>query len=134
METESNDSLSFLDVFIKKQDNVFLTSVHRKPTFSGLGSSYFSFCTKKFKFNSILTILNRVFNICSNYKFLHDEFQFLIFLIKIMVFLYNLSSLKLIVFYAPNTTISRTLKRTVKSYILVYYYLATNQKNSRKIY
>ena len=79
METECNNSLSFLDVFIKKQGNDFLTSVHRKPTFSGLGLSYFSFCTKKFKSNSILTLLNRAFNICSNYKLFHDEFQFLIF-------------------------------------------------------
>ena len=82
METESNNSLSFLDVFIKKQGNDFLTSVHRKPTFSGLGLSYFSFFTNNFKYNSILTLLNRTFNKCSNYKLLHDEFQFLISFFK----------------------------------------------------
>ena len=69
METAINNSLSSLDVFIKKHDNACLTSVHRKPTFSGLGLRYFSFCTRKFKSNSILT-----------------QFQFLIYFFFLMWF------------------------------------------------
>ena len=43
METEEDCSLSFLDVDIKRNKKKFSTSVYRKPTFSGLGISYFSF-------------------------------------------------------------------------------------------
>ena len=56
------------------------------------------------------------------------NFNFLSPFLKIMVFLYNSSSLKLISFCTLNTAISRTMKRTIKSYILVYHFLATNQK------
>ena len=77
METEEDYSLSFLDVDIKRNKNKFSTSVYRKPTFSGLGISYFSFCSYRFKINSITTLLHRAFNICSNFHFLHHEFLFL---------------------------------------------------------
>ena len=107
--------------------------IQKKTTFSGLGLSYFSFCTNKFKSNSILTLLNRAFNICSNYKLLHDEFQFLISFFKNNGFPVQFIESK-ISFCTLNTAISRTMKRTIKSYILVYHFLATNQKNSRMIY
>ena len=45
-ETECNNVLNFLDVSISKEDNVFKTSVYRKPTFTGMGTSFFSFCQK----------------------------------------------------------------------------------------
>ena len=41
METESSNSLSFLDVKVSCNNNKFTTSVFRKPTFSGLGTSFF---------------------------------------------------------------------------------------------
>ena len=77
METKEKCSLSFLDVDIKTNKNKFSTSVYRKSTFSGLGISYFSFWSCRFKINSITTLLHRAFNICSNYHLLHDEFKFL---------------------------------------------------------
>ena len=78
METETNRTLSFLDVKISIDcNNNFSTSVFRKSTFSGLGISYFSYCTDKFKINSIKTLLHRAFNICSNYVLLDNELQFL---------------------------------------------------------
>ena len=78
MEIEDEDcSLSFLDVDIKRNKNKFSTSVYRKPTFSGFGISYFSFCWYRFKINSITTLLHRAFNICSNFHLLHHEFLFL---------------------------------------------------------
>ena len=76
METEEDCSLSFLDVDIKRNKNKFSTSVYRKTTFSGFGISYFSFCSYRFKFNSITTLLHRAFNICSNFHLLHHEFLF----------------------------------------------------------
>ena len=77
METERANSLSFLDVLVSRQNNEFVTSVFRKSSFSGLGISFFSFCTKQFKTNAVLTLINRAYKICSNYFLLHDEFQFL---------------------------------------------------------
>ena len=34
-EIETNNSLPFLDVLVTKSDNKFITSVYRKPTFTG---------------------------------------------------------------------------------------------------
>ena len=45
--------------------------------FSGLGSSFFNFCSFLFKINSIKTLISRWFNVCSNYKDMHCEFNFL---------------------------------------------------------
>jgi hypothetical protein len=77
METEHNDTISFLDVNITKTNNAFVTSVYRKPSFSGLGTSFFSYCSFNFKVNSIKTLLYRCFHISSNYTVLHNEFEFL---------------------------------------------------------
>ena len=77
METEQNQKLPFLDVLITRSNNKFHTSVYRKPTFSGHGLSFFSFCTFRFKLNSIKTFLHRAYNICSSYVSLDSEFNFL---------------------------------------------------------
>ena len=74
---ETNNSLAFLDVLVKRVNNRFSCNVFRKSTFSGLGTSFFSFCCTKFKTNSVLTLLNRAYAICSNYNLLHEEFEFL---------------------------------------------------------
>ena len=59
------------------RESKFQTSVYRKPTFTGLGSSFFSFCPMKFKTTSIQTLIVRAFRICSTYISLHMEFNFL---------------------------------------------------------
>ena len=76
-EHESENSLAFLDVLIKRIDNCFTTSVYRKPTFSGLTISYFSHCCNKFKINSIKTLIHRAYGICSNYLLFHRELEFI---------------------------------------------------------
>ena len=63
MENEEDCSLSFLDVDIKRNKNKFSTSVYRKLTFSGLGVSYFSFCSYRFKINSITTIGGQIYRV-----------------------------------------------------------------------
>ena len=62
---------------ITKSDLGLSTSVFRKPTFTGLGLNWLSFCPDIFKINSIKTLLNRAYNVCSNYNALHLEFEFL---------------------------------------------------------
>ena len=42
-EVESDGSLPFLDVRVRRSGDSFETSVYRKPSYTGLGLSFFSF-------------------------------------------------------------------------------------------
>ena len=42
-EIEENNSISFLDIKINRDNNRVLTSVHRKPTFSGVFTNFDSY-------------------------------------------------------------------------------------------
>ena len=76
-EHECSGSLSFLDVNVSRSCNKFTTSIFRKSTFTGLGSSFFSYCTYLFKINAIKTLLYRAYHISSSYFILDIEFSFL---------------------------------------------------------
>ena len=67
-ESESNDSFSFLDINITRQDQKFKTSVYRKPTFSGVFTHYESYIDPSYKKSLIFTLLSRCFSICSDYS------------------------------------------------------------------
>ena len=75
IETESDNKLPFLDILINKSDKTF--SIYRKPTFSGLGTSFFSHCPRLFKLNAINTLVYRAYKICSNYTLFNNEIHFL---------------------------------------------------------
>ena len=77
MDCESDNQLAFLDSCITRVNNCFISDIYRKPTFSGLGLSYFSFVSFRFKINSIQTLLHRAYNVTSNYLCLHKELTFL---------------------------------------------------------
>ena len=47
LEKENNSALPFLDVLVCKETSAFLTTVYRKPTFTGLCIRWDSFCPKK---------------------------------------------------------------------------------------
>ena len=68
MEEESNDQLPFLDVLVESGDSSFLTSVYRKPTFTGLYLDWHSFAPKSRKLNLIRCLSYRALNICSECK------------------------------------------------------------------
>ena len=72
-ELESNNCFNFLDILIERSDSGFITSVYRKPTFSGVYSNFFSFIHPNFKFSLVWTLLFRSFNICSSYDKFHNE-------------------------------------------------------------
>ena len=59
VEKESNHQLTFLDIFVHKTSTAFLTSVYRKPTFSGLYTRWNSFCHQQRKINLIKTLIHR---------------------------------------------------------------------------
>ena len=67
-EKEENNSLPFLDVLVEKSDTGFLTSVYRKPTFSGLYTRWSSFCPKQRKIGLIKTLTHRALMIFSKSK------------------------------------------------------------------
>ena len=66
-ETEENNCLPFLDVFIEKDTSAqkYLTSVYRKPTFTGDYVRFEAFCHKNRKMSLIRTLVNRAKQICS---------------------------------------------------------------------
>ena len=76
-EIESNKTLPFLDCLIHRGSTDLSCSVYRKQCFSGLGTSFYSFCSFQFRINSIKTLLARAYGICTNYFYLHSEFEFL---------------------------------------------------------
>ena len=77
MEEEENNRLAFIGIQVTRSSNSFSTSVFRKTSHSGLGTSFFSYCCRIFKINGIQTLLHRAFIICSSANSFHDEVSFL---------------------------------------------------------
>ena len=71
-EKEENDQLPFLDVLVEKSNEGFLTSVFRKPTFTGQYFCWDSFEPTKRKTNLIETLVHRALMICSKSKLQHE--------------------------------------------------------------
>ena len=55
-ETESNDTLAFLDINISRVGEGFKTSFYRKPTFTGLTTKFSSFIPISYKRNLVLIV------------------------------------------------------------------------------
>ena len=68
VETEQDNKLPFLDVLVEKCHSNFITSIFRKPTFTGQYIRWDSFCDKRRKVNLIRTLAHRALNICSKSK------------------------------------------------------------------
>ena len=64
-EKEVNQCLPFLDVLVEKVGSKFITSVYRKPTFTGQYLNLKSFSPGKRKISLISTIPHRALMICS---------------------------------------------------------------------
>ena len=70
---DMDGSLSFLDLKIFRENNRFVTSVFRKETFSGVYTNFISFIQLEYKFGLVHTLLNRCFNLSSDFLKLHHE-------------------------------------------------------------
>ena len=68
VEKEQNNSLNFLDVLVEKEGIGFLTSVYRKPTFTGQYIRWNSFSPKTRKISLIKTLVHRELMICFRTK------------------------------------------------------------------
>ena len=76
-EQEKNGKLSFLDVEVSRDGNTFVTSVYRKPTFSGVYTHFDSFLPSTYKIGMIYTLVFTCFRICSDWNKFHKEIIFL---------------------------------------------------------
>ena len=65
IEEEDNGSLPFLDVRVTKKDSGFVTSLYRKPNFTGLYTPWDSFSRTQYKINLVCCLTNRILRICS---------------------------------------------------------------------
>ena len=72
-ETENENSISFLDIKITSDNNKFMTSVYRQPTFSGVFTNFRSFIPKSQKYNMLFTLLHQALKLCSNFERFHRE-------------------------------------------------------------
>ena len=76
VEKENLGKLPFLDVLVDKNDankEKFLTSVYRKPTFTGLLTNFTSYVPYAYKLALIKTLIHRVYSICNTWKNFHDN-------------------------------------------------------------
>ena len=89
-EIEENCSLSFLDIKISRENNIFVTSVYRKPTFSGVFTNFQSFIRDIYNHGLIETLLHRSFRLCSNYENFHWEIETLKSILKRNSYPHNL--------------------------------------------
>ena len=60
-----------------RENNKFTTSVFRKPTFSGVFTSFDRFIAISCKHGLVNTLIFRYFKICSSYEKLHNEIVYL---------------------------------------------------------
>ena len=75
LKIEENCSLSFLDITITCENNKLVTSVYRKPTFSGVFTNFESFIPEMHKRGLIETLLHRSFRLCLSYENFHCEIK-----------------------------------------------------------
>ena len=77
-EVETDNKLPFLDVLVSREScssqlKSFSTNIYRKPTFSGLYTNFHSFLPEKYKTGLVLTLLFRIYTLCSDWSKIHKE-------------------------------------------------------------
>ena len=68
VEKEKNNSLNFLDVSVEREGTGFLTSIYRKPTFTGQYIRWNSFSPKARQINLIKTLVHKALVTCCKTK------------------------------------------------------------------
>ena len=76
-EIDENDSLSFLDITISRENNKFVTSVYCKPTFSGVFKNFESFMPGMYIHGLIEILLRESFRLCFKYEIFHRKLKLL---------------------------------------------------------
>ena len=73
IEKEKNNQLPFLHILNDSSSNKFVTSVYRKPTYTGLLTNYNSFTSPNYKKGLIKTLIDRTFRINSTWSGFHYD-------------------------------------------------------------
>ena len=81
-EEEKNNSIAFLDILITRTSsnsskNFVSTTIYRKTTYTGLLTKWQSFIPRSYKVSVISAVVYRAIKICSSFKLMHDEFEFI---------------------------------------------------------
>ena len=76
-EPEISDKLSLLDVEVSRKEGKFVTTVYRKPTFSGVYTHFDNFLSEVYKVGMIYTLAYRCLKICFDWKNFYKELKFL---------------------------------------------------------
>ena len=63
-EQEKNGKLSFLDIEVSREKGKFITTLYRKPTFSGAYIHFESFLPTIYKFGMVYALVYRCFKTC----------------------------------------------------------------------
>ena len=71
--TENENSISFLDIKISRDNNKFTASVYGKPTFNRVFINFESFNPMSYNYNLLLTLLHRAFWIFSIFELFYEE-------------------------------------------------------------
>ena len=74
---EKNGKLSFLDIEVSREKVKFVSTVYRKPTFSGAHTHFESFLPTIYKFGMVYVLAYRCFKIFSDWTKFHEELSFL---------------------------------------------------------
>ena len=74
-ENEQENALPFLDVYVKREQTCFNTSVYRKPTFSGVYTNFDSYIPMIYKTGLVSTLLQRSFRICTSWLQVDSEIK-----------------------------------------------------------
>ena len=74
-ELEKDEKLSFVDILITKSESRFITSIYRKPTFSGIHLNFKGYIPDVYKFGLVNSLLFRTYKICSNWQIIHKEIK-----------------------------------------------------------
>ena len=77
LEQKLHGKLSFLDEEVSRQQGKFVTTVYKKPTFSGVYTHFDSFLPTVYKVGTIYTLACRCLKICSDWTKFHEEINFL---------------------------------------------------------
>ena len=74
-ETETDNSMPFLDTLVIRDDGMLITDWYRKPTFSGRYINYFSNHPHKYKINTIVNLVDHAI-LLSDDRFHHKNINF----------------------------------------------------------
>ena len=69
--------MPFHDIEISREKGKFVTTVYRKPTFSGVNTHFECFLATVYKFGMVYTLAYCCFKICSDWTKFHEELSFL---------------------------------------------------------